>query len=282
MADIIVSNGEWMRPFASSRPLTASASRSNQSADSLKEPYDRVDILLDIRHEAMSDYVGHALELAHGDLGLSSGAPFVVAHSKLGMALVASENTAMQLRDKIVIDADGNIAMAKLRLDVIDGATTVEEVVQYGDRLPANIVSLFDSIVANVQNMSSCIEHLGLRAIVGIASRYHGRPFSDLQSWLRKQRDHDSQRGDSQLEDFSIEDVLRSAAGCIVVDREEECRVRLYHGALVSYAVQGYNEALFWMQTSTSTMKFGEFGRPVRRQTSSSSRRDLTRANTWK
>lgn len=229
----------------------------------------------------MSEYVSYMLELTHGDLHLSSSASPKPPHSRLGRALIASEGAALQLRKKIMEDAEGNIAMAKLRLEAVDGATTIENVVRYGDRLPATIVSLFDTGIADIQTREPNIEELGLKAIVGVAYEFHERPFADLERWLRRQMKRD---GDDQLQpqDLTVEEVLRAAAGLIFVDNRNDLPVRLYHEALGYYVAERYNEALFWMYTSTNTVDAEEFEKPKRMQTWHASRKNLTRADTWK
>lgn len=264
------------------RLLIESSSFSNQR-DGFVEPYDHVDLSIDNDEDQsiMSTYVSCMLELVHGDLGLSSPASPKPAHSKLGRALIASEAASTQLRDKIVTEAEGNISMAKLRLESIDGATTIEEIVRYGDRLPASIVSLFDSGIAGIQIKDSQIQELGLKALVGVANEFHHRPFADLQRWLQRQIKQEDQR-QPQREDFTIEEVLRAAAGYLRVGNTPDCPVELYHGALGYYVAERYNEALFWIHTSTITIDAEEFERPKRVQTWHASRRHLTRADTWK
>lgn len=229
----------------------------------------------------MSAYVSHALESVHGDLGLFSPVQSKPPHSKLGRLLSNSMAAVIQLRRKIVDDAEGNITMAKLRLETIDGAATIEEVMRYGDRLPAFVVACFDDKFASIQERGLSMGDLGLKVIIAVANGLHGRPYADLQQWLRRQDNLQGNDG-SHIRDFSIETVLRATAGFLLVNWDDKYTVKLYHHAVTYYVTERYNEALFRLQTSIIIIDRETFEHPRRLQTWHASRKHLTRADTWK
>lgn len=233
--------------------------KSSGQTSHMYEPYDYIDLSLECDERIMAEYVSTSLELVHGDLGLGSLAPEKPPLSRLGRALMLSQDgtatIANQLRDKIVQDSEGNIAMAKIRLEVCEEAKSVEEVLRYGDRLPGSIVALLDAGIAKIQQMSKDMEELGLKAIVGVAAEFYDEPFEKLEKWLRRHVNSEWLPSDTPLgQDSTMEKVLRAAAGFLVVDRSTERLVGLYHSALGYYASERYHESLFWIHTSINTI----------------------------
>jgi hypothetical protein len=73
----------------------------------------------------LESFVRWSLESQHGDLGLGSGASDIPPLSSLGLELTKSgmRGSLEDLVDQITFSAEGNIAIARAKLDLVNTAT---------------------------------------------------------------------------------------------------------------------------------------------------------------
>lgn len=200
--------------------------------------------------ETMSRFIAAELERTHGDIGLGSTCKHKPDRSKLGRALVEGKTTdsSQELLEFIVKSAGGNIALAKLRLETIDAFQSVDSTLRIGDRLPDNIQAMFDAGIDRINKKPQAEAALGLKAILGVATRYSGEPFWELQRWLQRQAAFASPANTTSS--LEIEEVLHAAAGFLSCDTwDERSVVTLYNEAFTSYVAQNYNESFIWVRS---------------------------------
>lgn len=122
-----------------------------------------------------------------------------------------------------------------------------------GDRLPDNIQTIFDAGISRINEKPQAEAALGLKAILGVATIYGGRPFSELQRWLHRQAALISPTTTTSC--HKIEDVLHAAGGLLACDTwHTDNPVSLYNDAFTHYVAEDYNESFVWVR---SEMQFG-------------------------
>ena len=204
------------------------------------EPYDDRSLEIDnIPDSSMVTFVAWALEREHGDLGFGSSSEAKRRPlSILGMALRHNRvEGAEELRTSIVDEAAGNVGMAKLRVELTYGSQALEEVKVNRDRLPSNIIAIFDAGIRRLEKQPKAQRELGLMIIAGSCRELQGVPLKTLEDWI----------GTSFR---SPEDVFHVTGGFvkvdIKVDQIAERRVQAYHHTFGAYVREDYNESLFW------------------------------------
>lgn len=145
----------------------------------LVQPYDRV--IIDMNEAfpdgMMGEFVAWDLEREHGNLGLASNNSNKPPLSSIGAALLASASDtilptpAQKMHQKIVMKAQGNMALARLRLDILH--ESAPETVEAGDRLsdlPADVIAFFSTGIrmmeAQQQQGVSNMGSVGVRILV--------------------------------------------------------------------------------------------------------------------
>lgn len=192
----------------------------------------------------MRKYVAWDLEREHGDLGLGSSNDTKPPLSLLGTVLRQRHGgPAQTLLDSIANRAFGNIALTKLRLDLVHSAQSLEAVEVVGDRLPGKLVALFDAGIRGLEGQSPSQRDLGLIAIAAAARKFNGEPFATLKSWLQ---DPLSKPSSVDGPPRSREDVLQAVRGFLVADPYLDREIKAYHPSFQIYASERYNESLFW------------------------------------
>jgi hypothetical protein len=144
------------------------------------------------------------------------------------------------ISDIVESQADGNLTLAKLRLEEICKADALPVTKSLQDRLPRNIVSLFDAEIQAIQSQAKDIAALGIGAIKLATQEKDGKSFAHLQLELH---DFGARVG---VGGFTVQDVLHAARGFLDVWLEEgqHVYVKAYHVDFFLYASERYNEDL--------------------------------------
>jgi hypothetical protein len=151
----------------------------------------------------------------------------------------------------IMAEAEGNLILAKLRLEEICEADVLEVSEQVRDRLPRQVVSFFDAQIrmVNDQHQSACrttcqapcVAALGISAIKLATEEPDGISFEDLQNTLRASRRW------KEMGPLDMQKVLHAAKGLLKVTWNNEVnaeQLEAYHVDFLLYASQRYNEYL--------------------------------------
>jgi len=159
--------------------------------------------------------------------------------------------TDMEPIISIMGEAEGNLILAKLRLEELCEADALEVSEQVRDRLPRQVVSFFDAQIRMVddQHLSAChttcqapcAAALGISAIKLATKEPEGISFEDLQNTLRT-----SQRW-REMGPLDMQKVLHAAKGLLRVTWNDEAKaeqLEAYHVDFLLYASQRYNEYL--------------------------------------
>lgn len=178
----------------------------------------------------MSKFVAWSIEREHGDLGLRSSADPKPPLSKLGMMLDENRTggAVQDIVQQIANKAYGNVAIAKLRLELVHGSQTLSPIKATLDRLPRNLVDVFDAGV-------STIDTLGLLAIATVAQNPSGVLIEKLERSLL----------DASGMSPSLEEILRAAKGFLVMLPTKPIKVMVYHSDFGFYIRENYNESMF-------------------------------------
>lgn len=103
----------------------------------------------------MKEFICWNLENEHGDLGLgSSSEKSGIPLSKLGLELREREssNTTRAIVDKIEQNAEGNVAMARLRLDILHGLQDVDSIEERTGITPSDVTAIFNLAFNSTQH----------------------------------------------------------------------------------------------------------------------------------
>lgn len=116
----------------------------------------------------ISNFIACELETEHGDLGLDSDAADTPPLSQFGAALLNSRRPlpAEWLRDHISSLADHNVALARLRVDIVhENMATIQDAEAMPGGLPSALTVLFDAEIRGVLGQSREDADLGIRAL---------------------------------------------------------------------------------------------------------------------
>jgi hypothetical protein len=202
----------------------------------------------------MQEFVAWDLEKEHGDLGLSVLNLNKPPMSKLGVALCEDRTgaTISGILREIVNTATGNVSIAKLGLDLVHSAQSMESIESTPDRLPGNLVALFDEGIKHIEQQPQSQQDLGFRAIAAAAHNLDGVPLIHLERLLR---DTTPVHNQLNMPPRSLEDVLRAAKGFLFLRHSEDYDVTLYHPIFPSYVTEEYNQSLVWAISQLRTSK---------------------------
>jgi len=208
----------------------------------------------------MRDFVAWDLEREHGDVGLESGSKTKPPLSTLGMSFLEGETgaTANDWVNRIVDEAHGSVALAKLGLDRVHRAASVDAIeFTPPDRLPRNVQAMFEESIQAIQAQPTAQRDLALKAIAAVAKDgldYIGTPVSLVEKALRE-RPHASEQ--THVPPRSVEDLLQAARGFLRLEPpwefETEYQIAVYNFPFALYAVDGYNDELVWANAQLRT-----------------------------
>ncbi|OCL11267.1 hypothetical protein AOQ84DRAFT_374160 [Glonium stellatum] len=236
--------------------------RNCQDNTWLVEPYEHVNFAIgQIPTESMRKYVAWDLEKEHGDLGFGILNESKPPLSKLGFTLREDETGAATLGilTDVVNKAFGNVSIAKLELDLIHSAQSMETIESTPDRQPRNLVALFDEGIKQIDQQPPSQRDLGLKAIAAAGRDPNGVPLVHLERLLR---DTTPAHDQLSLPPRSLEDVLRAARGFLFLKPNGDRDVALYHTTLPLYVTEGYNQSLMW---AISQLRASKISRSVTR-----------------
>lgn len=149
------------------------------------------------------------------------------------------------LVESIANDAMNNLTFAKLRLDTIRAAQSIDTVLRVGDRLPANRIAMFSAAIKRIAAQPQPQSRLGLTAISAAANHFNGKPFRELERELRRVvprsgGDHSGSRH------YTVQEVLKAAGGFLMLDNSTDQVVAPYHESFFLYVMEKYDELLVW------------------------------------
>ena len=202
----------------------------------------------------MRQFIAWDLQNEHGDLGIGSPTDERPPLSVLGNALQATKDTANELISEIAERATGNITIAKLWLDKLHEARGAEDTDLTDDRLPSNIIELFDTGIKRIQAQDATRADLGLKAILLATRTFEGMEFQELRKHLellpvRPQLDLDPER--------AMEQILHASKGFLSVGESVFRVISAYHGDFFTYVDENYNEDLFRERTALRSQSGG-------------------------
>ena len=194
-----------------------------------------------IPHDTMVRFVEWELEREHGDLGLGSACTPKPPPSRLALSLREDESgqVVRNLVQYIASVAYDNIGMTRARLDLVHGWQSIDEFETKHDRLPANIVALFDAGLRHIEKQRETQRVLGLRAISAASHDIIGAPIADILRWLQGPR-----ADPMHFPARSAEDILEAANGFVILTPSNDLAV--YHPTFYVFVKQDYNESLYW------------------------------------
>jgi hypothetical protein len=223
----------------------------------------------------MRDFVRESIQGEHGSLSSPKFASKslhysanITAESKyplsssLGLALYATDQ-GKGLIDDTAARAEGNLAWARLRLDDLCKAESIDDTLLRKDRLPRNLVELFDAGIALIEEEHEDVAKVGLRSILlaaedesreedGMIDECPGIPFSSLADDLC-----DLEEGSPFPP--SLEEVLHATRGFLKsYPLNAEMMVTVYHKDFRLYVRERYNKRLEQERSTMVSLKSQE------------------------
>ncbi|KAK1990785.1 hypothetical protein LX36DRAFT_691567 [Colletotrichum falcatum] len=164
------------------------------------QPFDHVELEVDSAAGPVGRFIDWDLEMEHGELGLGSDNADKPPPSALGQRLLDPRNREAldRLRDRVARQAEGNISLARLRLDNVHqtqpaggaaaASTAAAALLARSDVLPANIVDFFDAAVGLIEEQPPPQRDLGLKVIAAVAHYDYalGIEYEHLQDVVRR------------------------------------------------------------------------------------------------
>lgn len=190
----------------------------------LVETYDRVEMRIDGSHDAITEFIAYELRN--------------VPH--------LSADAIKQLSTDIAIRVEGNVNLAKLRIDDLLQANNLDDTQALRDRLPRSIVAFFDAEIDQLLRYNDVDGDLGLMAIAAAVEHGDTSGFGitavDLERLLRHEI-HDSPYL-ARHGTRSLEDIILAANGLLVLQPYEELYVACFHPMFKLYVREDYNHSL--------------------------------------
>ncbi|KAI4600505.1 hypothetical protein KJ359_000860 [Pestalotiopsis sp. 9143b] len=212
-----------------------------QAKDSFVQPYTRRRIEM---NEAvagtLSNFIARELETEHGDLGLGSGAVDPPPLSQFGAALLNSRRPlpAEWLRDHIASLADHNVALARLRVDIVhENMATIQDAEAMPGGLPSALIVLFDAEIRGVMGQSREDADLGIRALALWAE---GAKTEQGEQELQELLDQLEATGLVEEGACTAERVLHATRGLLMVAKLESRPIVAYSYTFRTYVTGGY------------------------------------------
>jgi hypothetical protein len=190
--------------------------------------------------EDVADFGIWTIQIEHGNICPQKSHVLWTDHDWPPLTPIGETLSAhMEFIDHTMIQAAGNLTLAKLRLEEICEADTLEATESVQDRLPSKIVSLFNTGIQGVKGQAEDIATLGMSAIKLATEEPHGISFAQLQKALH------ASDARTELGSFNVQEVLHAAKGYLNVTwLEDGQHVKAYHIDFFLYASERYNEDL--------------------------------------
>ncbi len=214
------------------------------------QPYNHVDIDITVFNtERLLEFIEWSLENEHGDLGLESSDQPKPPLSQLGLQIKRSpdKHEAFNIAHIVFGRAEPNVTLALARLELVHTMDTADETRPVSDRLPANIVALFDAGMRSVNSQPEELRDIGLKAIAAVAhvadQGFRPLKYVDLDRWLREAAMLSSGSSLRHVPHRSLEEILQATKGFLITTvpmGEQERYVEGYHYDFIIYAAGGY------------------------------------------
>ncbi|KAK8080774.1 hypothetical protein PG997_008592 [Apiospora hydei] len=210
--------------------------------------------------DGLSVLVREAIQREHGDLGLDDPAQKkpespsrLPPLSHLGQELMTPANRMAQVAERLVEDtasrSEDHVAIALLRLNHLWRAKTLKEARAVPDRLPRELLNVFDAGVADIAAQACGIQRfLSLQSIriVGRLIEQIEMPYEELKAELREawKGDESELNGILESED-GLEQILFAARGFLASRKIWNCIwVKCYLVDFHLYVAENYSEIL--------------------------------------
>lgn len=226
----------------------------SQASNSYIQPYTRRRIDMDEAVAGtLSNFVARELETEHGNLGLDSGATDLPPLSQFGLALLNSRRShpAPWLRNHIAGLADRNVALARLRVDIVhENMEVIQEAEALPGGLPHALTVLFDAEIQGILAQSSQIDaDLGIKTLAIWAAG------ADTEQYLLGQLEEVGGVGESAC---TIERVLHATRGLLMIAKLEARPVLPYSYTFATYVTGGYCSVVDDMRAELGLAKSNE------------------------
>jgi hypothetical protein len=203
----------------------------------LEEMYEHVDVDIS-QPDGLDDFIAWDLQ------GLYK-------HFEVAEPLAAVANkSSIKVRKVIQFissNAQGNITIAKLYLDSIYRLQSLDDAVRVGDRLPRNLVALFDAGIEQIKQRPRHESEIALMAIGAAAEFDKGIPPALLELWMRDAIARLPHLANAPPR--SLGDVLQAANGFILELTGGERYVSTYNTLFRTYVIENYNSSVFWARS---------------------------------
>ena len=140
--------------------------------------------------------------------------------------------------------ADGNITIAKIRLEEIHNGRSSEDLDNVRDRLPHSLVTLFDAGIQRIERQPKAQRDLALLAIAAAAERDIGVSLTSLEESIRDAMSRSPHVVNAPPR--SLEDILRAANGFLAMQRCRSKDVAIFNPDFLLYVKEKYNDSLYW------------------------------------
>lgn len=158
---------------------------------------------------------------------------------------------------RIVNEAHGSIALAKLGLDVVHGATSVGSIEWIPNRLPRNVQAMFNDGIKSIEQQPESQRNLALKSIAAVAKAhppFSGASISELAILLRGRPNASAH---NRVPPRSAEHILQASKGYLHLLPPRfgsgEYVISTYNFLFCSYAAEGYNDELVWANAQMRT-----------------------------
>lgn len=191
----------------------------------------------------MDDYIYWNLENEHGNVGFPGTHTHDTPLSKFGIQLKTARgmNRVLNIASNVKENADGNISMARLRLDLINRLSDLDLIEAQLGTPPLDVIALLDAAFEATQNrcVSSTQRELALK-VLAIVSRFphysdgtgSGVPFETLSFILQQS---ESPRNDYSSVAYTAEEILLATGGLVLFSTAKGGPLLAYNVALHTY-----------------------------------------------
>jgi hypothetical protein len=209
---------------------------------SLEETYNHVDINVS-QPDDLEDYLCWALQ----DYTMQSNITAAPMNTKTNMTVAPMDTHERTKNIVSYISSIGNITIARLYLDNIHKDQSFDIVEKVGDRLPRNIIALFDAEIDGIKRKPKHQGDIALMAIAAAADDHKGINLTALEDCMRDAVNRLSHL--TATPPRSLEDILRYANGFLIELYSETRSVGTYNHLFRLYVCERYNETLFWAKS---------------------------------
>ena len=221
---------------------------NDEDTTSFEEPYGHVSSHVgQIPNEYMEEFILWDLRREHEDIGFAIQETGVPPSSPIEENPPRTPSTDATLRKFVSFvsgNAQGNITIAKLRLEEIHNGRSSEDLNNVRDRLPHSLVALFDAGIQRIERQSKAQRDLALLAIAAAAEEDIGVSLTSLEECI-----HDAMSQSPHVVNApprSLEDILRAANGFLAMQRCNSKDVAIFNPAFLLYVKENYNDSLYW------------------------------------